>query len=221
MAMRSQRFGVHNADGARSSEWVVMWKTNTSDVYLVTRTLGGSMKASLHASGRCHVRAPNSQRWRGVGEAPQFLDSWNIDVTSNYQFPFAVVIPEQELRNAEWAQYRDKGTTWIEAPREKGIEVAIFLIRSDGNLLPSLKAAGWHTIIIDTALPDGRRLLVAAGESMIPAAKLAELEQARLGAQNALAFSTEPHGNLRMLLLAGANEEGTRKFVEAAVRPNE
>jgi hypothetical protein len=87
MAMLSQRFGVRNNAGARSSEWVVMWKPNTSDVYLVTRTLGGALKASLHASGRCHIRAPDPQRWRGNGQPPRFLDGWQIDVASNCQLP--------------------------------------------------------------------------------------------------------------------------------------
>lgn len=216
MAMRSQRFGVRNSDGARSSEWVVMWKTNTSDVYVLTRTLGGSMKASLHASGRCHVRAPDPLRWCGLGEPPQFLDIWDIDVNSNCQCPFAVVIPEQELRDVKWVQHRDKGTIWIYVPREKCIEVAIFLIRSNGDLSSSLKAGGWNTLIVNAALPDGRPLLVAAGESTIPDRKLAELDEFRVGARNTRNFSTEQLGNLRMLVLAGANDQGTRKFVEAA-----
>lgn len=217
MALRSQRFGVRNAVGGRSSEWVVMWKTNSSDVYLVTRTLGGSMKASLHASGRCHVRAPDSEKWRGQGEPPRFLEVWEIDVDSQYQFPFAVVVPEQELRVAEWAKYRDKGTIWIDAPVDKGVEVAIFLVRAEGDLSTNLNSAGWHTIIVDAALPDGRRLLVAVGDATITDVKLAELEQIRLVAKRALATSNEPVGNPRILMLAGANEQGTRKFVEVAV----
>jgi len=84
-----------------------MWKTNSSDVYVVTRTLGRSMKVSLHASGQCHVRAPDPKGWTGKGEPPSFLDTWSIDTASQYQFPFSVVIPEQELRHGEWFQHRD------------------------------------------------------------------------------------------------------------------
>ncbi len=217
MAMRSQRFGIRNPQGARSSEWIVMWKTNSSDVYLVTRTLGGTMKASLHASGRCHVRAPDIQHWRGQGEAPRFLDAWEIDVTSKFQFPFGVVVLEQELRHGDWVQYRDKGTVWLEAKLGSGIEVALFLMRVDGDLTSGLKAAGWEICLVDTALPDGRRLLVVAGQATVPPEKRAELDEAKLAARTIITNHTEPVGNPRMLLLAGANEQGTRKFVEAAV----
>lgn len=217
MAMLSQRFGVRNSAGARSSEWVVMWKPNTSDVYLATRTLGGSMKASLHASGRCHIRAPDPRHWRGAGDPPRFLDEWQLDLSANCQLPFSVVIPEQELRRGDWAVHRDKGTVWIEAHRSSGVEIAIFLVRAIGDLSASLMAAGWSTTIVDAQLPDGRRLLVTAGRSTVPAEKLAELETARATAQAAMARNAEAVRNPRMVLLAGPNELGVRKFVEAAV----
>ena len=217
MALRSQRFGVRNHNGARSSEWVVIWKTNTSDVYLATRTLGGIMKASLHETGHCHVRAPDPQKWRGVGDQPRFLDVWNIDVSANYQFPFAVVIPEQELRHGEWAQHHDKGTIWIEAAPGRGVEIAKFLVRANGDLSYSPEASGWSTMIVDAWVPDGRRLIVVAGDAAIPDTKLSELESVRLTARATLENSSTVVRNPRILLLSGPNEEGTRKFVEAAV----
>jgi hypothetical protein len=142
MAKCSQRFGVRNSAGARSSEWVVTWHTNTSDVYLATRSLGGSLKASLHESGRCHVRAPDPRFWLGTSSAPLFYDKWQIDVGSNSQFPFAVVIPESELRLGEWAKYRDKDTLWINAPQGTVIRVGVMLVRADGDLSPNISAAG-------------------------------------------------------------------------------
>jgi hypothetical protein len=196
---------------------VVIWKTNTSDVYLATRTLGGIMKASLHETGHCHVRAPDPQKWRGVGDQPRFLDVWNIDVSANYQFPFAVVIPEQELRHGEWAQHRDKGTIWIEAAPGRGVEIAIFLVRANGDLSYSPEASGWSTMIVDAWVPDGRRLIVVAGDAAIPDTKLSELESVRLTARATLENSSTVVRNPRILLLSGPNEEGTRKFVEAAV----
>ena len=175
------------------------------------------MKASLHASGRCHVRAPDPQRWRGAGEPPRFLDAWDIDPASNYQFPFSVVFPEQELRHGEWAQHREKGTVWIEALQGQGTEVAVLLVRADGDLSNGLAAAGWHTKVVDALLPDGRRLLLVAGRSTIPEERLRELETAKSAARGVIAKNAAPVQNPRLLLLAGANEQGTRKFVEAAV----
>ena len=121
------------------------------------------------------------------------------------------------FRRGDWAIHRDKGTVWIEAHRSRGVEIAIFLVRAIGDLSASLTAAGWSTTIVDAPLPDGRRLLVAAGPSTVPAEKLAELETARATAQAAIARNAKAVRNPRMVLLAGPNELGVRKFVEAAV----
>jgi hypothetical protein len=97
------------------------------------------------------------------------------------------------------------------------VEIAIFLVRAIGDLSASLAAAGWATTIVDAPLPDGRRLLVTAGVSAVPVEKLAELETTKAAAQAAMARNAEPVQNPRMVLLAGPNELGVRKFVEAAV----
>jgi hypothetical protein len=217
MAIRTVRFGVRNTQDARSSEWVVMWKTNTSDVYLATRTLGKSMKASLHASGRCHVRPPDQKSWLGSAAPPDFLDTWDIDTASDYKFPFSVVVPEPELRISDWAQHRNKGTVWIDAPRGEGIEIAVMLARATGDLTDKLNSAGWYVHLVDVVLPDGRRLLVVAGHTTVPPDKLAELNKAKQAVRAAMAKNSISIRNARMLLLAGPNELGTRKFVEAAV----
>jgi hypothetical protein len=59
-------------------------------------------------------------------------------------FPFSIIIPEPELRAGEWAKHKDKGTIWLPVEKGKGIEVAIFLLRSneDQSNALSLKAAG-------------------------------------------------------------------------------
>jgi len=217
MTMHAQRFGVRNDVGARSSEWVVMWKPNTSDVYLATRTLGGSIKVSLHATGRCHIRAPDPKFWRGAGAPPRFLDEWQIDVSSPYVFTFSVVIPEQELRVGNWAVHRDKGTIWVVAEPGRAVEIAIFLVRVTGDMSQNLSAAGWFSTIVDASLPDGRRLLVVAGEATVSDEKQAELEAAKVTARAVMARSGRTLENPRMMLVAGPNEFGVRKFVEAAV----
>ena len=157
--------------------------------------------------------------WLGTGIAPDFFDKWQIDVGSNFQFPFAVVIPESELRCGEWAKHRERGTIWINAPEESVIRVGVVLVRADGDLSADITAGGWRTIITDASLPDGRRLLVTA--AALPAAYLAE-RQADLAAIKAAALpfvlrSSAPAGHSRMIVFAGSNEQDTRTFVEAAV----
>lgn len=217
MALRTYRFGIRNAQGARSSEWIVIWKTNTSDVYLVTRSLGESLKASIHESGRCHVRAPDPSNWRGTMHPPAFLLEWNIDPASHFSFPFSIVVPEQELRHAEWPLYKEKGTEWILASPCRGTEVAVFLIRSAGDQSTSLQKAGWKTLVVDASLPDGRRLLVAVGESVVAQEKLDELRSVKAQVRRSIQREGVQLGNPRLVLVADANENGTRTFVEAAV----
>jgi len=218
MALRTQRFGVRNAAGARSSEWFVAWKTNTSDVYIATRGFDGVMKVSLHESGRCHVRAPGSDAWRGAGPPPAFLQAWHIDPASTYEFPFALVFPEQELRPGPWRAHKDKGTVWLEAEPGKGVEVATFLVRADGDMSSDLLRAGWTGTIVDQRLPDSRRLVVAVAKVAPPQANLAELPGFKARAATLLQELKSPPGNPRLLLVAGPNELGTRKFVEIAAR---
>jgi hypothetical protein len=216
MAKLSQRFGVGNPLGARSSEWVIMWKSTSSDVYVATRTLGGILKASIHESGRCHIRAPDPEKWRSPGAPPRFLDVWSIDPHANYEFPFGIIIPEPELRSGEWVQHRDRGTVWLPVAKGQGIEVAIFLIRTDVDQSDSLATAGWHTTIVNTYLSDGRRLLVVAGNSLAHIERQGELEGIRNQVRPMLGTTPIPPLNPRALLIA-ADEKGTRRFVEVAI----
>ena len=194
-----------------------MWKTTASDVYVVTRTLGETFKASIHESGGCHVRGPDPKHWRSPGIPTRFLDTWSIDPNAHYTFPFSIIIPEPEFRTGEWARHRDKGTVWIAANPEQGIEVAIFLIRSNEDQSNALAASGWHTTIVNTLLPDGRRLLVVASNAVahFNIERQAKLNDIRRNAHQMLSTSATPFLNPRLLLLS-ASENGTRHFVEVA-----
>lgn len=175
------------------------------------------MKASFHASGRCHVRAPDPRFWLDCQPPPKFLLAWHIDPAVSYSFPFAVVFPEQELRVAEWAKHKDKKTVWVSASQGKGTEVAVFFIRSPGDQSMALQKVGWHTHIVDAMLPDGRRLIIAAGDASVPLEKLAELNSVKAQARRVMEQQAQQPQNPRLVLVADANENGTRKFVEAAV----
>lgn len=217
MPLLSQRFAVGEAIGARSSEWVVMWKPERNDVYLAGRTLGGAFKASIHESGRCHVRAPDPSAWRGEGTAPKFLDAWQIEPAANYAFPIAVVFPQPELRVGEWKQHRDKGTVWLTAEVGAGVEVAVFLVRSETDQTESLSRAGWHTCLVNSLLNDGRRLFVVAGSSKAHLAGQADIAALRATARPLLQSEASEYRNARGLLFA-VDAHGTRRFVEVSAR---
>jgi hypothetical protein len=144
------RFGIGTAPGRRSSEWLVMWKPRSSDVYLASRTLGGVLKASIHESGKCHIRAPNPSAWVSPGSPPPFVDKWTIEPRAAYAFPFAVIVPELELRQGEWKQHRDKGTFWLNVEKGKTKEVARFLVREQSDQRNALAQVGWKEFLLDT-----------------------------------------------------------------------
>lgn len=217
MSTSSQRFAVGQPGGARSMEWVVMWKTARSDVYIAARTLGGALKASVHESGQCHVRAPNSIRHGSPNASSHFLDVWSINPQAAYEFPFGIIIPEAQLRGGEWVQLRDKGTIWLPVAKNEGVEVAVFLIRSAADQSDALAAAGWHTIIVNTSLSDGRRLLVVAGKSMAHQTGQKDIDDYRAFAHRLIDTTTTPFRNPRGLLFA-TDKSGTRRFVEVAAQ---
>ena len=173
------------------------------------------MKASIHESGRCHVRAPDASKWRSPGLAPRYLDRWSIDPLGTYSHPFGVIIPEPELRAADWKKHKDKGTVWLPVRSGEGIEFALFLVRTDGDCDQALASAGWHTRIVDARLPDGRRLLVVAGNSMAHVERAEELDALRMMMGKLSTAYGAPLANPRALLTA-VDDGGTRRFVEVA-----
>jgi hypothetical protein len=163
--------------------------------------------SSIHEGGRCRVRAPDPRHWLSPGNPPRFLDVWSIDPNANYSFPFAVVIPQPQLRTGEWAQHRDNGTIWLPVATGEGVEVAIFFIRTAEDQSNALAAAGWHMMIVNTFLPDGRQLLVVAGKSLAHLERQAELEGIRNRVHPFLAAVPTPLRNPRAFSLPPTKRE--------------
>jgi hypothetical protein len=178
--------------------------------------LGSTFKVSLHESGRCHIRGPNPRLWISPGPPPQFIEEWNIDPQSKYVFPFKIVIPTSELRAGSWFKSKEKETRWLPVTSGVGVEIGFHFSR----VLPSesqLRSAGWHTTIISEPLPDGRHLWVLAGHAKLSDEKRREIELIKASARKVAAVRAPKATNLRLVLIAGGNEEGTRCFVEVAV----
>ena len=217
MATRAARFCVGDPDGQRSSEWVVMWKPNTSDVYLAGRSLGGSLKVSLHATGQCHVRAPDPSKWFSSARPPRFLDLWQINPHSRYEFPFGIIVPTSELRQAAWAKHREKGTIWLPAKQDSAVEIAVFLTRAEPRPVTALASAGWHTTVVLERLPDGRDLWVVAGDAQLAEDRRIELANLKTQARPTISRLPVAPANPRLYLFA-TDGKGTRRFVEAAIK---
>jgi hypothetical protein len=80
----------------------------------------------------------------------------------------------------------------------------------------ALTSAGWHTTIVLERLPDGRDLWVVAGVTSLPEERGIELEGIKAQVRPLIADLPITPANPRLLLFA-INEQGTRRYVEAAV----
>ena len=217
MSTRSARFGVGDPGGARSSEWVVFWQSNKSDVYLATRTLGDTLRVSLHERGLCFVRAPDAGKWMSPGVPPRLLDRWVIDPSSRYEFPFGIVFPTSELRQGPWAKRKDKGTIWLPLGTGTAVEVAVFLTRAARPPNDLLAFAGWNKIIVSERLNDGRDLTVAATDVDFPEDRRIEVERIKGQVRSVVGTFPSAQANPRLLVFA-TDGRGTRRFVEVAVQ---
>jgi len=198
-----------------------MWKRDQSDVYLATRTLGGAMKASIHASGTCHIRAPAKEYWRSPGEAPRYLETWQVNTGAQLTCPFGVIIPESELRVAGWPPASKKPTIWIPLSLGQAIEVSVFLVRlKEGEAGLPIVVAGTVATIADAPLPDGRRLLVVARPFIMNQQAREELERVKATGRLHLGEPRSAPWNPRILATTAGNEHGTRHFIEASLLPN-
>lgn len=215
------RFGIGSPAGPRSSEWVVLVPSKTSDVYIASRSFDGTWKASIHASGLCHVRCP-SGRWLGPQTAPKFLQTWQIDVQAPLVHAFSVVIPVAELTAGPWAPRRQRPVVWIPAAAADRIaEVALLLSKTGGRPLRPPAETGWHTTLLESQLSDGRRLHLLAGDYPTTHDWLAGQERDRNRALSLLPSKPEAfeRGTRRLLFLGVRNTpDQTRFFIELSAR---
>jgi len=114
------RFAVGEPDGPRSSIWR-LWATPKGDVYLTARSLGGTMKASLHRSGNWQFGFTSEFETKGRSQGNWPLDSRHIErwvrppeIGGGITLAFRVVIPASELR--EWPLETSKEVQWLPAP---------------------------------------------------------------------------------------------------------
>src|SRR6266511_3564883 len=83
MPQRALRFGIREDPDRRSATWK-LWTDaaqGKSDVYLASRSLGGSLKASLHQSGSWHyAHSVRTFEDRVKGVVPtlptRFVETW-------------------------------------------------------------------------------------------------------------------------------------------------
>jgi hypothetical protein len=146
MAQRVLRFGIHDGAGRRVATWKLWTETSAgrSEVYLACRSIGGTLKASLHESGKWHFAY--SQRTfeeKVQGAIPKFKDryieKWPLpsEIDLGITLAFRIVTPWSAITTPVTGD-KFKGVTWLpNASEPKATEVDILITK------PTTQVTGW------------------------------------------------------------------------------
>lgn len=147
MAQRSIRFGITNGEGRRAATWKLWTETGggRSEVYLACRSLGGTLKASMHELGNWHIAYSQiafEKYVEGVfpNKKDRFVKKWSRptdNISPGITLAFRIVTPWSAVTN-----YIDESNTkkvqWLNnAPKPKATEIDILFTE------PSVRVTGW------------------------------------------------------------------------------
>jgi len=146
MGQRVLRFGIHDGAGRRAATWKLWTETSAgrSEVYLTCRSLGGTLKTSLHESGKWHIAySQRAFEERVKGPIPKFedryIEKWPrpSDITSGITLAFRIVTPWSAVTTPV-KEGRFKGVTWLpKAPEPKATEIDVLITK------PKTQVTGW------------------------------------------------------------------------------
>jgi len=146
MTQRALRFGIHDAAGRRAATWKLWTEAGggKSEVYLSCRSLGGTLKASLHESGKWHIAYSQRAFEEYVkGTIPKFQDRYiekwprPSELAPGITLAFRIVTPWSAVTKPI-EDSNVKGVTWLSnAPEQKATEIDILLTK------PITPVTGW------------------------------------------------------------------------------
>src|SRR5215510_3988745 len=151
MSRQKIRWAIGSSDGPRSTTWV-LWENKKGDIYVATRSLGGTIKASFHRDGNCHVgftseyKATASRRF---GVSKRLWEKWRLPDDPVVRV-LQILIPHSELR-----VFADRNptadVTWLSLPSAGSIsEVWIFISKAgnDERLIIKVADVFSHPILV-------------------------------------------------------------------------
>lgn len=109
------RWAVGKKDGRRSSTWR-MWGDKKGDVYLAMRSMGSTLKVSLHRDRRCSVgftKEFETEAKERFGASTRHWHRWILPDSPRVK-SFQVLVPDSDL--AEFASEEKEPMVWIPAP---------------------------------------------------------------------------------------------------------
>ena len=220
MPQKSIRFAVRDGD-LRGGTWKLWTDTGASEVYLACRSLGGTLKTSLHASGNWHVaftqKAFEEQIEGAIPSASdRFIEKWMRppEVCPGTTLAYRVVVPSGAVTSP--LSVLDGKVSWVpNPPLGEATEIDIFLVR--GGLRPGTwpgQRSMGTSLIGSFTLENGSTVfavshVIAMPETGIPPVgkatlakgiKRSDVEQATL---RGVAFGKEPDGSRTIYDLAG------------------
>ena len=214
MNYKTLRFGVGETTTRRSCEWLVLWDAARCEVYAMTRTFGEVCKVSVHRTGRCHVRNAHLGVWlkEQVPRPPVFVQEWEVDTGALASTAFEIVIPESELRIADWKRHKDRGTIWLPLAVGEVMTIAIMFSRKVEDAAVELQAMGWRAPLVQVPFSDGRSMIV------VPGSRRDNITQARHTVSSLRRhFDDKRQSNPRGIV--SVFENGRHKFLEIAGMP--
>jgi hypothetical protein len=146
MSQRALRFGIHDGAGRRAATWKLWTEAGggKSEVYVSCRALGGTLKASLHQSGKWHIAYSQRTVEEYVkGAIPKFQDRYiekwprPSELAPGITLAFRIVTPWSAVtKPIEGCNV--KGVTWLpNAPEQKATEIDILFTK------PTTRVNGW------------------------------------------------------------------------------
>jgi hypothetical protein len=204
------RFGVGNPDGKHSLVWKVWASRNTPDVYVTARSMGGAMKASIHASGERHVGLTKEHaRDKNI----RHYDHWfgGQALAGGISLEFLIQIPTVELRSFPLRESDLKdNVVWLQpAPELQIKEIGILILSPD--VRPTTRDR--EQLIAAGVLSDSRQVWVTWSNS--PNKQLVE-NQAPLREMREQMESAGVPFDDRARFILGIKYDAIRSFTEIA-----
>ncbi|MDH4079078.1 MAG: hypothetical protein OEU68_04620 [Nitrospira sp.] len=118
------RWAVGTKDGRRSSTWR-MWGDKKGDCYLSMRSIGATLKVSLHRDRRCSVGFTKEFESKKFGFSSRHWHRWVLPGSPVVK-GFQILVPDSDL--AEFASEEKEPMAWIPAPGEgRAVVVTVFI----------------------------------------------------------------------------------------------
>ena len=222
MAEQSLRFVVCD-DEHRAASWKIWTRTGQGkhDVYLACRSLGGALKASLHASDSWHVGFLRSFLSRELdadhpGRADPYIERWPRppEIDPGVTLAYRIFVPTSAV-NIPIDDSLPESTIRIPvAPKGKGVEIAVIITGPDTKITDWPARRSMNTELVG-------KLDLKNAETVWVVHRTDDVPPLSVETGNATWFKSGQEvdmseGNIRGIVF-GSHEDGSRFMIECAV----